>query len=189
MNSSQNDLKLLQDMQEGRESALRDLFNKYAEKLFAVSFAILKDTGWSEDTVQEVFVKLWENSRKISIKESIWPYLYVLTKHQSFKKLRDIKPFTPEFESLWLNISHLTDCSYEQLILKETQEKIKTIVEMMPERQRQIFHLSREQGMTHQEIAEHLGISQNTVKNHMVQAIGKLRKVLSKAKYFNFLFL
>lgn len=157
------------------EQALRSIYDAFSSRMFDVAFLILKDTGWSEDVVQEVFVKLWNSRAKLDPNGSLLSYLYVLTKRTSLNKLRDIKSFSSDFEQLWTNISRLSDCSHEQLIAKELSDRLDGVLDKLPERQREIFRLSRFEGLTHQQIAEALNVSPNTVKNHMVQALKTIR--------------
>lgn len=157
------------------ERDLKFIYDKYSLQVFNFSFLLLKDTGWSEDVVQEVFVKLWNNRSKLDPSGRLLPYLFVLTKRASLNKLRDIKSFTPSFEYLWNNISSLSDCSHEKLVAKELSDYLDQVLSKLPKRQREVFKLSRFEGFTHQQIAEELNISPNTVKNHMIQALKTIR--------------
>ncbi len=158
------------------ELALQAIYYKYAEQVYKFSFLLLKDTGWSEDVVQEVFVKLWNNRSNLDPEGNLWTYLFVLTKRASLNKLRDIKAFSSSFEQLWDNISRLSDCSHEKLVVKELSDSLEGLLNELPDRQREVFKLSRYEGFTHQEIAKKLNISPNTVKNHMVQALKTVKK-------------
>lgn len=160
---------------ESDEQALKFVYDTYSLQIFDIAFLILKDTGWSEDVVQEVFVKLWNSRTKLNPNGSLLSYLYVLTKRTSFNKLRDIKTFSSDFEKLWNNISRLNDCSHEKLITKELFDLLDGVLDKLPERQREVFKLSRFEGLTHQQIAEALNVSPNTVKNHMVQALKTIK--------------
>lgn len=157
------------------ERALKFIYDEYSLQVFNFSFLLLKDTGWSEDVVQEVFVKLWNNRSKLDPSGRLLTYLFVLTKRASLNKLRDIKSFTPSFDHLWNNISSLSDCSHEKLVAKELSDYLDQVLSKLPKRQREVFKLSRFEGFTHQQIAEELNISPNTVKNHMIQALKTIR--------------
>ena len=157
------------------EQALKFIYDKYSPQVFNFSFLLLKDTGWSEDVVQEVFIKLWNNRSKLDPTGRLLPYLSVLTKRASLNKLRDIKSFSPSFDHLWNNISSLSDCSHEKIIARELSDYLDRMLNQLPERQRVVLKLSRFEGFTHQQIAEELKISPNTVKNHMIQALKTIR--------------
>lgn len=170
------DNALIELLKAGDESAFEIIYDKYSERIYQFSILLLKDTGWSEDVVQEVFVKLWNTKENLDSNKSLWTFLYVLTKRTALNKLRDIKSFSSDFEHLWNNISTLSDCSHEKLIAKELSNQLDYVLNTLPKRQREIFKLSRFEGFTHQEIADALNISPNTVKNHMIQALKTIRK-------------
>ena len=71
-----------------------------------------------------------------------------------------------------------TDDIHDQLYTKELQLLIKLTIERMPEQRRKVFLMSRQEDMSHTEIAERLGISIRTVERHIYLALGELKKVL-----------
>lgn len=166
------------------EHALEFFYDKYSSQVFNFSFLLLKDTGWSEDVVQEVFVKVWDNRSKLDPNGNLLSYLFVLTKRASLNKLRDIRNFTPAFEHLWNNISNLNDCSHEKLVAKQLSDYLDQMLNQLPERQREVFKLSRFEGFTYQQIGEKLKISPNTVKNHMIQALKAIKNRPLDIDYF-----
>src|SRR5690606_1326055 len=166
---SNEDRKWITALMLDDEQALKFIYDKYSLQVFNYSYLLLKDTGWSEGVVQEVFVNLWKNRSKLDPSGRLIPYLSVLAKRASLNKLRDIKSFTPSFDHLWNNISSVSDCPHEKLIAREFSDYLNQVLSRLPERQREVFKLSRFEGFTHQQIAEELKISPNTVKNHMIQ--------------------
>lgn len=169
------DSKLIDMLIEGRKSAFEQLYHGYSNRVFNLSFFLLKDTGWSEDVVQDVFVKLWENRTHLQRGQSLWTYLYVMTKRQALNKLRSVKRSNACFERLWAQISEPEDSLHDLVVAKELNENIKKLLGLLPIQQRTVFSLSRLEGFSHREIAEQLNISPNTVKNHIVQAAKYLK--------------
>lgn len=166
---------------EGRKSAFEQLYYRYSNRVFNVSFFLLKDTGWSEDVVQEVFVKLWENRSRLQCNQNLWTYLYVLTKRHALNKLRSVKRFNACFERMSTQLPEPENSLHDAVVAKELTENIKKMLGSLPVQQRTAFSLSRLEGFSHREIAEQLNISPNTVKNHIVQAIKHLKnKYLQK---------
>ncbi len=155
----------------GCESAFASIYNGYADRVYNLAMLYLKDSGWSEDVLQEVFIKLWHNRAKLDHNGNLWLYLYVLVKRESLNRLRTIKRSGDCFDRLWNNISPLADCSHEKLVAKDLSTTIDKILTALPPRQLEIFTLSRDEGLTHKQIAEKLNISPNTVKNHLVMAL------------------
>lgn len=170
------DYELITSLMLNKESALESIYTKYATRIYKFSFFLLKDTGMSEDVVQEVFVKLWDSRIKLNPSGNLWTYLYVLAKRLSLNKLRTYSKTETMMDHLWNTISQQSDCSHEKLVAKELSKHLAGVLQELPDRQRQVFTLSRFEGFSHQEIAQQLDISPNTVKNHMIQALKIIRK-------------
>jgi RNA polymerase sigma-70 factor (family 1) len=169
------DSELIDMLIEGRKSAFEQLYCNYSNRVFSLSFFLLKDTGWSEDTVQEVFLKLWQTRADLRRDQNLWAYLYVLTKRHAFNKLRSVKRSNACFERLWAQFSEPTENPHDAVAAKELRDRINKLLGLLPAQQRMAFSLSRLEGFSHQEIAEHLNISPHTVKNHIVQAVKNLK--------------
>ena len=169
------DRKLIEALIDGRKSAFEKLYRMYSVRVFNLANFLLKDTGWSEDIVQEVFVKLWENRRGLQPDQSLWAYLYVLTRRLSLNKLRSVKRSKACFERLSAHFSESEESLDHIVIAKERKENIRRLLSLLPFQQRTVFLLSRIEGFTHKEIAKQLNISPNTVKNHIVQATKRLK--------------
>lgn len=179
MTQPNENLSLLQAIICDDESALRVIYNKYAKQVYKLSFIILKDTGWSEDVVQDVFIKFWNTRTKLDPQGDIWNFLYVLTKRTALNKLRDVGKTNSGIESIWLNvIGEKSVTVHEVCVANELEFNLGRFLEKLPVRQQEVYRLSRENGYTHQEIASHLGVSQNTVKNHLVAVLKKIRRYI-----------
>jgi RNA polymerase sigma-70 factor (family 1) len=168
--------QILSDLINGCKIAFESVYEMYAKRVYNLAFLFLKDSGWSEDVLQEVFIKLWHNREKLDVNGNLWLYIYVLVKRESLNKLRSLKRSEDCFDKLWNNISHLADCSHEKLVAKELSDTINKLLIELPAKQRNVFILSRIEGLSHKEISEQLNISQNTVKNHMVNALRTIKK-------------
>lgn len=174
--SSGEDIRLLRAIILGNELALRVVYDRYSNRVYKLSLLFLKDTGWSQDVVQEVFLKFWNTRANLNPQGNIWNLLYVITKRTALNKLRDMGKSAANFERMWVSISYLSDSVHEVFVAKELSYHLNGFLDKLPTRQREIFKLSREEGYTHQQIADRLGISPNTVKNHMVQALKMIRE-------------
>lgn len=170
---------LIQALTRGSETALLQLYQRYADRIFDVSFHLLKDTGWSEDVVQEIFVKLWLNRMTIKQDVDIWPFLYVLTKRECFNKLRSIKRSHAAFELLAYHIENQSETADRLLERKELSQEIDRYLSQLPAQQKLVFTLSRVDGIPQQQIAEELNLSKNTVKNHLARALKQMKQVRS----------
>lgn len=167
----------------GDELAFRGVYDFHSEQVYQLAFRFLKDTAWSEEIVQDVFLKLWLNREGLDEQGNIWLYLYVITKRLCLNKLREVRKSTMLLEQLMRNMEIAGNLSEEQFMAEELEQRVQHLISRLPKQQQLIFNLSREEGLTHNEIAQKLGLSPNTVKNHMVQALKTLKSTLQQSGY------
>lgn len=165
------------------------IYEKYCKRLYAFVIRYVKREEDAEEIVQEVFIKIWENRTKIDIYSSFESYLFTISYNSAISTLRKRvheKKYIEYLKSIQEsdNLEELTD----ELYFKELNSKIQSLLADLTPRQREIFLLSREDGLTHEEIAKKLGISVNTVKNHIVSTLNFLRSNIDSAFVINALF-
>lgn len=171
------------------KQALDELYNYYYPKLYIYAKGFLKVEDDINDILQEVFIKIWENRKNIKNVETFNAYIFTISKNAIISYFRE-KTKTSSFESRVKNMAtsegyYLND-SIEYL---EVKEKVDQIIEKLPEKRKHIFKLSREQGLSHKEIATQLGISIKTVEDHIMHAIRHLRKHLKTLDIITLLYL
>lgn len=156
--------------------AFEKLFREYFTSLMAFSRRILGDEDDAREVVHQVFIKLWEKRNEIDLSKSLKSYLFTAVNNRSLNVIRDRKKFSseevPEGVGEW-------DVSAE-IESMELEEKIREVIESLPERCRVIFEMNRFDGMKYAEIATKLEISVKTVENQMSKALKILREQLSK---------
>lgn len=162
------------------ENALAQIYSLYAKKVYSLAVYIIKDHTWSEDVVQEVFIHLWEHRQILNEDKDIWLFLYIITKQKAITKLRAIMRHEVHKEKHWKSISESHNAVDEQVALMDLSNCLEIALNKLTPTQKQVFNLSRVEGLTHQEIAIRLSISINTVKNHMVAALKSLRTSLQQ---------
>ena len=167
----------------GDEVAFRMVYDFHSEQVYQLALRFLKDTAWSEEIVQDVFLKLWLNREGLDEQGNMWLYLYVITKRLCLNKLREIHKSAVLFEPLMRSMELLSNPTEAQLMAAELELHAQVLISRLPKQQQLIFKLSREEGLSHNEIAQKLGLSPNTVKNHMVQALKTLKSILQQSGY------
>lgn len=181
----QSDYKLLQEMQADNMLAFDELYKRYHKRLFHFANSILKSREDAENIVHEVFIRLWENRYKI---EKVRPFLFSVaynsTISQIRKKLKEQK-FIDQLKSLPESWEQPVNIDLEY---KELKEKTENIISNLPERQKEVYLLSRREGLSYAQIAKKLNISVNTVENHLARALKTLRKDLGAFSVLNILF-
>lgn len=167
----------------GDEAAFRRVYDAHSERVYQLAFRFLKNTAWSEEIVQEVFLKLWLHREGLDQEGNTWLYLYVVTKRLCLNQLREIRKSTRLFDELMTHIEAAHNQLEETLFAADIDQQTQHIIALLPQQQRLIFKLSRMEGLSHKEIAKQLGLSPNTVKNHMVQALKTLKTALHQSGY------
>ncbi|WON94103.1 sigma-70 family RNA polymerase sigma factor [Sphingobacterium sp. UGAL515B_05] len=180
--NDQADLDLVERLKSGDTSAFRTIYVKYVDKLFLFGMNIIKEEEDCTDTIQDVFVWLWENHEELTISH-LKSYLYAAVK---YKLTRKILTSRRREEILNHRAAIIDVVEDESLALKELQAVIHDFIRTLPPKAREVFVLSREDYLPHHDIAEQLGISENTVRNHLAVSLRKLRVYLSKNFYWTF---
>lgn len=176
LNQSLNqDTILINRLRSGDESALTELYNRFWQALFVSAYNVLKDRELCEDIIQDIFMNIWHNREKLEINISLKGYMYACARYQvfnQFKKNKD-KIHVELFQEIDKRFQHSTP---ETLLMhEELVHQINAIIETLPEKCQQVYKLSREEQLTHKEIAERLNISTKTVENHITKALHVIR--------------
>ena len=156
------------------DSAVDQLFKDYYGDLCRKAYRILNNKVISEDIVQDVFFKLWENRKKINIQTSLKAYLNRMVFNESISYLRKNKEL--------IDFSHDTDIEDihavipdEKIEQKDLRNIIDNAISKLPPACKTIFLLSRIDELSYKQIAETLDISVKTVENQMGKALKILR--------------
>ena len=165
--------ELLRRLATGDEKALTILYQQYWQCLFVAAHHVLKDTDACEDIVQEIFLQLWQKRCDLQVRESLKAYLLAAVRYQVFRCLR--KKALQQELPLHITEKLQTADPVNDLQHKNLQEQVNAVVAILPEKCRQIYRLSREEELSHKEIALRLQISTKTVENQITIALRRLR--------------
>jgi RNA polymerase sigma-70 factor (ECF subfamily) len=177
-------------LKNGDMRAFDEIYDLYSHKLFSFVFKILKDDDEAEDIVQEVFVKIWESREKLGDYKLLNSYIFTIAYNNSIDLIRKRINSSKYLEHLknssinQENTPFISELEYDELSIK-----MEKLISNLPERQQQVYLLHREKGLSYSEIAEQLGISKNTVENHMVKALKYLRQNMDNSMLINALFI
>jgi len=172
------DNELVERLQKGDVEAFDLIYDKYSGKLYAFSLKYLRSTAESEELVQSVFLKLWENHKNLRKESSFKSYLFTIAYNdicKLFRKRNYLQKFISDTIAENPQSSfEIEEGIYFQSVLKRVQQ----IVNKLPERQKTIFEKSRQEGKSTKEIAEEVGLSPGTVDNYISEAIKFIRNRL-----------
>lgn len=171
------------------ENAFEQVFKTYFKKLHAYVCTLLKDDAFAEEIVQQVFFKLWDRADTISIGGSVAAYLYRAVHNESLNHIKHQKVKVTHQLHVAYSMKNHTEPAAKTLQAKELEQKIKTVLNELPEQCRTIFQMSRYEEMKYREIADALSISVKTVENQMSKALKILRDRLTEYLPLLFIFL
>jgi RNA polymerase sigma-70 factor, ECF subfamily len=163
------------------------LFRSYYPRLCIYANSFLKSIDTSEEVVQDVFVKIWENHAKIFVHTSIKAYLYksvfnacvnYIKSNQSISS-KYVKIEQPNIQ-LELLLMEGSDSTFDQLFTEQVETEFEKAIESLPAQCRDIFRLCRNENLTYPEIANQLNVSVSTVKTQMSRTMDKLIKRMGK---------
>lgn len=180
--------EIIRRLKSDDKSALDDLFGYYYPRLYQFSKSILKIENEIDDILQEVFVKIWLNRQKIGNAETFNAYIFTVTKNELLnlirKRLRD-QTFR---DQLFLRSVAEEYQPENQLEFEEIKAGIDQIVAKLPEKRRQIFILSRTDGLSNKEISQKLNISEKTVEDHITHAIKQIKRSMKEMGILSILY-
>lgn len=161
-------------------AALDRLIFRYWGSLVGFCHGYLPDVDAAEDVAQETFVRVWEHRTEWSPSGSVASYLYSIARNIALNRQRRRNVREESSESLRRkNAARHTSSPLKHAEAGELREAIDRAIETLPDRRREVFRLSRFEGLSYREIADVLDISPQTVANHMSAALADLREALA----------
>lgn len=142
--------------------------------LVAYACQYLRSEEDAREAVQDVFMGVWNNREHLQLDESLKPYLYTATRNKALNYLnrRRLAAVSIEEAPVYASERPKVEAAMEA---EELKALIYDEVRRLPERCREIFLLSRREGLSNREIAERLAVSEKTVENQMTIALKRLR--------------
>jgi RNA polymerase sigma-70 factor (family 1) len=174
--SSADDNTLLRGMHDGDRNAFDELYRRYWHMLYTRAMTIVRVDQDAQDLVQDVFMSVWKRKQDMHIDTAVSAYLLGAVKLRSLAFLRDSICRRQHLASI---------ASSPQLLLsqpgtidlesRETEKRIAAAVRQLPARMKVIYRLSRQEALTHRQIAMQLNIGESTVKKQIQYALRRIR--------------
>jgi RNA polymerase sigma-70 factor (family 1) len=177
-----SDSDLVERLQKGDVEAFDLVYEKYSGKLYAFGLKYLRSKAESEELVQSVFLKLWENFKNLDKELSFKSYLFTIAYNDICKLFRK-RNYFQEFinETLYEN-SQASSETEDGIDHHSVLERMQQIVDKLPERQKTIFLKSRLEDKSTREIAREVGLSPGTVDNYISESLKFIRARLQNEK-------
>ncbi len=166
-----NEKELFALMATGDQVAFTKIFDHYEPRLYPFILKITRSEITAEEIVQELFIKLWIDRHKALDMVNPRSYIFRMAANRTANYLRDLARSTKLVRDVAGRMLVEKNTTEEAIDAKEMQEIINKVVELLPEQQKKVYKLSRQEGLTAEEIAIRMNISHKTVKNHLTEAL------------------
>lgn len=169
------DIELFENIKRNNLKSFEDLYFRYSKELFGFALGFIKNKEDAEDIVQDVYIYLWKNRHNIDIKTTVYGYLLNSIKNICLNKKKHIS-VKRKYENFVINNNLDKINPIEEIdSIHKLQDDVYKSINKLPEKCKEIFLKSCIDGMKYKEIANEMGISENTVKTQIKIAYRKIR--------------
>ncbi|HRE51215.1 MAG TPA: RNA polymerase sigma-70 factor [Flavitalea sp.] len=169
---------LLRQVAEGNEVAFRQLYDRYKNQAYSFALGITRSTQVAKEIVQESFIKLWLHRKALQNIKQFESWFFVICRNLCYDALRKMA-LDYKIRLVYEKQAEYQVITADEIVIdRENRELIHAAISQLPEQQRRVYMLSREAGLTYEEIAVELNISRNTVKEHLRRAVAAIKAYL-----------
>ncbi len=175
-----NSKGVLKKVADGDKDAFTSFFHLHWDQVYGTCLHMTKSHELALDLSQEIFIKIWENRHKLPEVRNAAAYIYTISRNTIVDYLR-IKVFSEE--NLDKLLHFFIDEGQDplgQLEFRELQVSLQTAVDSLKGKVKLVFLLSRQEGLTHEQIAARLGISITSSKTYIVRALQEIRIFMAR---------
>jgi len=175
---SHNDRTLFTQISGGDEKAFREIFELYKVELFRAATRLTRSRVIAEEIIQEVFIGLWISREHLVKVENPASYIYRILFNRTSNYLRKAANQQRVIKAVMQHTQLSSDTTEQLVDVNETEHLIEQALGQLPPRQKIVYKLHCQQGLSNDEIASQLHVSQHTIKSHLSKAIGFIRTYL-----------
>ena len=186
-NNYQNRL-IVAELRDGSREAFHSLFVIYAPKIYSFALSYLRNMEDAEELLQEIFLKLWEKRATLDDSKNIKSLLFKICINliYDFLKRKNIERKYLSFSAQ--NELRNVDSTWDEVVYNDMLVNLGKLVENMPDQRQRIFRLSKEEGLSNEEIALKLNLSKRTVENQLYRAVSYLKERIGQSSLTLLLF-
>lgn len=177
-----SDEELFQRVREEDAQAFEVLYSRYWSLLMDTAYRRIRSRERAEDLIQEIFISLYQKKQSIQFTVSLQAYLLQALKYKILNELRNMAVRMRHQEQLFLNTNCKIDFA-DEVETREMHRRILKTVQSLPEKCRQVFHLSRFEHQSNKHISHKLAISVSTVEKHITKALHHIRRDLKEPDF------
>lgn len=172
------DTELVKALAHDAPKAFEALYLRYGRRLLEFASHYMPSKDDAEEVVQMVFIKLWQKRHTLKHNESVKGYIFTIAYNEIRKAFIKQKRENELIQAYVSEDEQNTAAESENIDYAALAQKVDVIVEQMPEKRKMVYLLCKKEGLTVSEVAEHLNISEKTVKNQLTAAYRHIREHL-----------
>jgi RNA polymerase sigma-70 factor (ECF subfamily) len=176
--SERHDIELVELLIGGSQEAFVELYARFRKRLMFFCKQYMRNDADAEDTVHDIFLQLWEKRHFLGEVSSFSGYLKSMAKNHIMKKFRHLDVHSRFAKYMLLNEIDSTNETESAIIDNDYSKLLDEFIENLPPKQKEVFRLSRINGLTYKKISELLHISIDTVQEHASLTLKKMKKHL-----------
>jgi RNA polymerase sigma-70 factor (family 1) len=177
---SYNEKEILQQIAAGEEPAFAQLYDRYHQKLYSFAFFLTRSAELAEEITQEIFIKIWTHRHELSGINYFNSWLRTLVRNQAYDQLRRLAHERLIFKAIAYGPEPNAPVTETDVADREYNRLLERAIDQLSPQQKIVYRLSRQEGLAQEAIAQSMGLSLNTVKNHMKAALRSIRTYLDK---------
>lgn len=166
---------LVSQIMEGNRNAYNYLVENYHDKIFSYALSLTNNYALTQDIIQNVFLKTWEFRDKLNPIYPIKSFLYKST-YNEFVNVYHKDLAISKVESKFVEVINSISIDDNEDVLENKKAIIVKEIDKLPKKCKEVFLLSKTEGLTNPEIATHLGITIKAVEAQITKAYSVLRK-------------
>lgn len=174
-----SDKQLVEECSRDNLKAFNNLFERYSSRIYTYAFNYLKDEYLAEEVMMDLLCWIWEKRHSLEITGDFKPYIFRAAKNAVIKSIRKKVILSLPVEHLENHPAALSLSADHDLLSRELEIGYQHQLRQLSPQRKTVFRMSREENLSHAEIASHLDISINTVKNHIKFSLNHFRENLS----------
>ncbi len=182
------DIQQIEQLKTGSKEAFRLLYDAFAPKIHAFALSYLKNEADSEELLQEVFLKLWEIRASLDSSKNIKSFLFKICTNLIYDMIRRKNIEKAYIDFAGMNDPTKSDTTWNEIIYNDMLSKLNHLVNSLSEQRQRIFRMSKEEGLSNEEIALQLSLSKRTVENHLYRVVSFLKEKFGQGSLPGLLF-
>lgn len=175
-----NEKELFAAFAEGDEAAFRQIYHHYKKRLFPFVLKMTHSEDQAEELVQEIFIQLWLSRSAFKTIQYPTSYIFQIASNKTLNHLKKVASNTGLIEKAFYGQPEWSTNTEDTIAFRESRAMIDSAVSELPSQRQLIYRLSREEGLSLDEIAERLNLSRSTVKNQLGHALRSIRDFLEQ---------